>query len=125
MRTTKQIPVPRGNLGGFVQSLDLVRRRLQEKEVVFIFPEMTRCQPGFQGVNSFSVAPFHAAFQEKKPILPVIMKGTDDVWPRGIFGVTWRRPVSLRTLPLVDSQKFASAEELKIEVKRQIESALT
>ena len=124
MRACKHIPVPRGDLGGFVKSLDVIRDRLKDQNVVFIFPEMTRCPYGMKGVNTFSVAPFHAAFQEKVPVIPLIMTGTDEAWPRGVPGLFWRKPIKVWTLPMVDTAKFNSAEDLKNEVKRQIESAL-
>lgn len=126
MRYSRQIPVERGRLDAFIKAMDTIRYELRRGEHVHVFPEMTRCAPGFEGVQTFLTAPFHAAIQEKALILPLVVKGTDRFWPKGVFGLVWRaEPCSLEALPFVEADRFPTAEALRNEIQSQIEKALT
>lgn len=124
MKVSRQIRVERGRMDAWIRAMDEVRSRLRAEERVHIFPEMTRCPPGHAGLQSFTLAPFQAALQEKAPIVPMVFKGTDSVWPKGESALYFRRPVSLRSLPAVDPSQFATAEALRSEVYKRIETAL-
>ena len=124
MRATRQIGVERGHLSAWVKAMDEVKLRLRAGERVHVFPEMTRCTSGFQGVQSFTLGPFLAALQEDAVVIPLVFKDTDRVWPKGQVGLNWREPVQVRTLSHLRARDFASAELLKAEAHRQIEQAL-
>jgi 1-acyl-sn-glycerol-3-phosphate acyltransferase len=124
MKVTRQIPVPRGQLDSFFQAMQEVKNRLRSGEAVHVFPEMTRCTLGFQGVRQFSAAPFQAAWQENACIIPLVFKGTDQAWPKGRIGISFRKPIEAFNLEPVDPREFASAEMLRTEVQRRIEMAL-
>jgi 1-acyl-sn-glycerol-3-phosphate acyltransferase len=121
---SRQILVKDGDPRAFLDGMKTVRDRLKGGETVYVFPELTRCSPGMKGTNGFTVAPFLAAFQEKSPVLPIVIKGTDDVWPRGRFGLAYRAPVEIRSLEPIDSSQFASADALRTEVRKRIDEAL-
>lgn len=125
MRLTRQIPVRRGQVSGFIAAMDQVRSRLKKKEKVNIFPEMTRCPPGFVGTQSFLLAPFHVAVQEKTEIIPVVFQGTDDSWPKGFPGIRFRRPVRVQFLAPLFPENFSSASEMMLETKKQMNQALS
>jgi 1-acyl-sn-glycerol-3-phosphate acyltransferase len=126
MWASRQISVPRGRLDAFFKAMENIRARLRQGEVVHVFPEMTRCQQGFQGLQSFSAAPFSSALQEKSMVLPIVFMGTDDAWPKGFFGLFFRRPITVTSLQPIDLKQvhFASAEQLKNEVHQRIAAAL-
>ncbi|MBC7692409.1 MAG: 1-acyl-sn-glycerol-3-phosphate acyltransferase [Methylotenera sp.] len=124
MRLTRQIPADRGRLQSFVSGMDMVRKRLSEGERVHIFPELARCNPGLQGTRSFVLAPFHAAIQEQVPVVPIVISGTDSVWPRGLARIHFRRPIQVLTLKPILPGEFQSAEQLRDEVKRRIDEVL-
>jgi 1-acyl-sn-glycerol-3-phosphate acyltransferase len=124
MRSTRQIGVERGRFDAWVKAMDTVKERLRAGERVHVFPEMTRCAPGFRGVQPFTAGPFLAALQEDAVILPLVFKNTDGVWPKGQVGLNFRQPVQVRTLAPIRARDFASADLLKTEVHRQIEQAL-
>ena len=125
MRLTRQIPADRGQLHSFVSGMEAVRKKLSEGERVHIFPELTRCKPGLKGTQSFVLAPFHAAIQEQVPIVPIVILGSDNVWPRGKSRIEYRQPIQVRTLKTIAPGEFQSAEQLRDEVKRRIDEVLS
>ncbi len=124
MRITKQIPTRRGQLDSFWKALELIRRRLRQGDAVHVFPEMTRCSPGFKGTQTFSIAPFLTAHQEGVLVQPLVFMGTDAVWPKGAFGLNYRSPVIVRALAPLDPRDFSSAEALRDETRQRINVAL-
>ncbi len=124
MKVTGQIPIRRGHLDSFWNAMKIAQKRLKAGEVVHVFPEMTRCALGMRGTNAFMTAPFLAAREAGVPILPIVIEGTDRIWPRGWFGLHAGHKVRVRALPAVDPLIFASAEDLSLEVRRLIDKAL-
>jgi len=124
MRSTRQIRIERGRFDAWVKAMDEVKARLKEGERVHIFPEMTRCSPGFRGLHEFRAAPFLAAMQEDAVVIPVVFKNTDGAWPKGQHGLNFGAPVMVKTLKPLRAKEFASADLLKSEARRQIEEAL-
>jgi 1-acyl-sn-glycerol-3-phosphate acyltransferase len=124
MRGMRQIPVRRGDIGSYWQAMETIRIALRENESVHVFPEMTRCEPGAPGIGPFQLAPFHVAFQEKRPVVPIVFRGTDDVWPKGQAAIRFRRRVTARTLPELNPADFDSAESLAKAARAQIATSL-
>lgn len=124
MRASRQIGVERGRLDAWVRAMDEVKTRLGEGERVHVFPEMTRCPSGFQGLQAFTAGPFLAALQADAMVLPVVFKNTDGVWPKGWAGLNFRAPVEARSLGAFRARDFNSVDALKSEVQKRIEQAL-
>jgi 1-acyl-sn-glycerol-3-phosphate acyltransferase len=129
MWVSRQIPAKRGDVKSLRQGLELIRERVRQGERVLVFPEMTRCQENFLGVQSFLLAPFQIAFQENLPIVPMVFKNTDRVWPKGQMKLRARgfRPslsVKVKTLATVKASDFSSIAELKEEVQKRISDQL-
>ncbi|MES2856594.1 MAG: hypothetical protein V4692_12060, partial [Bdellovibrionota bacterium] len=57
-------------------------------------------------------------------VIPIVIKGSDRVWPRNTIGIHFRNPVEIRSLEPIQSRDFASAEALRNEVRRRIDEAL-
>jgi 1-acyl-sn-glycerol-3-phosphate acyltransferase len=124
MRLSRQIPVERGRVDAFFAAMDIVRGRLRAGQTVHIFPEMTRCAPGYQGTLSFSSAPFSAALQENVPVIPIVFRDTDAAWPKGTFGLSFRQPIEAKALEPILPGQFTTADALRTEAKRRIDEAL-
>lgn len=124
MRASRQIGVPRGQLGSWVLAMDEVKRRLLQGETVHVFPEMTRCTLGFKGIQPFTAGPFLAAIQGRAVVVPMVIKDTDQTWPKGQMGLYFRRPLQVRTLTPLKAGDFMTADQLKVAVQMQIEQAL-
>jgi 1-acyl-sn-glycerol-3-phosphate acyltransferase len=123
MRMTRQIPARRGQIDSFFEAMDIVRQRLRNGEIVHIFGEMTRCEEGFPGVQRFSSYPFLLAIQENVSIVPIVFFETDHVWPKGSSALRFRHPIKVKSLATINSGQFSSAEILKEEVRRVIETS--
>lgn len=124
MKVSGQIPTRRGDVGSFWKAMEQVREKLTSGQTVHVFPEMTRCQPGFRSTGNFMTAPFMMARDSGRPVVPMIIEGTDDIWPRGVFALRPHSRVSVRTLEPLDPREFASAEALRDETRRRINEAL-
>lgn len=123
MKASGQIRSTRGDPESFWAAMRRVGERLREGEIVHIFPEMTRCRPGFKGTGGFALAPFKVARDAGRPVVPVVITGSDDLWPRGRLALG-HGSVKVTSLEPVDPNAFANAEALRDEVRRRIEEAL-
>lgn len=120
---TRQILVKRGDPAAYLKAMDVIRERLKKGEIVHVFPEMTRCEPGAKGTRGFSSAAFHAAIQAGASIVPVVFHNTDEAWPKGRFSM---KPTRLRVemLPKLQIVPGVSANDVRTEARRAIDSAL-
>ena len=118
------IPVDRGGRG-VRQTLDMAARRLEQGEIVGIFPEGTRSRDGALYRGRTGVA--RLALRTGAPIVPVGIIGTDRAQPRGALvprpgakvTVRFGSPVDLG--PWTASERSASAaRELTDEVMAAI-----
>ncbi len=79
MRTLGMLPVDRDDP---MKSIDVLNRALREqRSSVIIFPEGTRSRDG--GIMEFKKGAFVAAIEMGFPIVPVILKGTRRIMPKG------------------------------------------
>ncbi len=79
MRTLGMLPVDRDDP---MKSIDVLNRALREqRSSVIIFPEGTRSRDG--GIMEFKKGAFVAAIEMGFPIVPVILKGTRSIMPKG------------------------------------------
>ncbi len=124
MRTSQQIKVERNDLRDWVKAMDEVGRRLRLGERVHVFPELTRCEPGYEGVKAFAAAPFQAAIKQGAVIVPVVFKNTDGVWPKGDPGINFRAPVAVRSLAPIRAAEYSNAFQLRDEVTKRIQQGL-
>lgn len=120
----RQIAVARGDVSGFLAAMEEVGRRLADGATVHVFPEMTRCDFGFEGTNSFSLAPFHAAKKAGALVVPVVFRNTDLSWTRAHWGIRRSEGVEARSLSPLRASDFESAQSLREEVRRSIVEAL-
>jgi 1-acyl-sn-glycerol-3-phosphate acyltransferase len=122
MRLGKFIPVTRGGSREDAQrSVDAAADALRSGLHVMIFPEGTRSPDGH--LQPFKKGAFFLAEQTLTPIIPVVIHGTERLMPKG----TWRiQPgnVTVRFLPPVYPQDFASREELMEAVREAMEAEL-
>lgn len=82
LRATGMIPVDRGNREAAIRSVEEAARRAREEgATVLIAPEGTRSRRG--GLQEFKMGPFHLATATGAPIVPMIMRGIEQVMPFG------------------------------------------
>jgi len=109
MKMSRQIPVVRGDLDSYLQSLATAQNYLRDGETVLIFPEMTRSS---EGLKEFRLAPFKMAKEAGVEIIPVVIEGTERAWPQKKLEITSGVPISLRSLDFVESHRFENSEDL-------------
>jgi 1-acyl-sn-glycerol-3-phosphate acyltransferase len=80
MKIVGYVPVERGKYMSGSRSLDNVKRVLEEGKSVWIFPEGTRTPK--EKLGSFKRGAFLLARETGKPILPVILTHTDEIFYR-------------------------------------------
>lgn len=125
MKVTGQIPTRRGQVNSFWQAMKVISEKLKGGQTVHVFPEMTRCEPGFRGTQNFMTAPFLMAMESGRPVLPIVFENTDLVWPKGIFGIRPAQKIRARSLALIQPHDYPSAEALCAETRRRITEAMT
>jgi 1-acyl-sn-glycerol-3-phosphate acyltransferase len=108
MRMSHQIPVARGDMDSYLRSLETVKGYLRNQETVLIFPEMTR---GLSGLQEFRLAPFKIAREIGADILPVVIRGSEAVWPRNKMKLS-PGSVEMRSLEPISARGFAKSEDL-------------
>lgn len=120
----RQIFVSKGNPNDYLKAMRKIEAGLRDGDALHVFPEYTRCPPGFAGTQKFAGAPFQMAQQAGARIVPIVFEGTDRAWPKGLFAIRYRTPVRVRTLEPLDAKAFPSAKALADEVRARIDAAL-
>lgn len=83
-RNLGMIPVDRTNLEAAIASVSEAGRRIRKESAnCFMAPEGTRSRRG--GLQRFKLGPFHLASKHGIPVVPLIMRGIEEVLPMGAF----------------------------------------
>ncbi len=117
----RQIPVRGKSFDSYTAGLERARKGLRAGDIVHVFPEATRCQIGFEGVQRFIPGIFQIAMQEGVTIIPIVFKDTDLVWPKGSLRFAFRQPIAVVTLDPIEPRDFSSIQSLVTETKSRIE----
>jgi 1-acyl-sn-glycerol-3-phosphate acyltransferase len=125
LKVTKQILIDSKNLGSFIKSLDEARDRARSGQNILIFPEFTRCAPGFHGIGPLNRAVFKMARDAKALVVPIMIQGTDVAWPKNESCFHPVSHVSIRALPALDADVFTSSEALMHATRAAFEGAFT
>ena len=121
MRALRQIPVTRHSLESYFEAMEEIKKVLLSGAIVGVFPEMTRCEIGFSGLQKVHHAPFKMARETRAWVLPIVFSGTDRVWPKKEFGIRFGETVRVETLPALKADDFDSLGSLMKEVVSQME----
>ena len=81
LRAAEFIEVDRSNNGRAVQSIEQAARLLREGVSIYLAPEGTRSIDG--RIGKLKKGGFHLALETGAPIIPVAIRGTIDILPRG------------------------------------------
>lgn len=81
LRAAEFIEVDRSNHVAAVKSIDHAARLVEDGVSIYLAPEGTRSKDG--RIGPLKKGGFHLALHTKAPIVPVAIKGTIDVLPRG------------------------------------------
>lgn len=123
MSLAKHIKLDRGNLASIKKVYREAAEWLRNGMSVLFFPEGTRSET--DTMNEFQNGAFKLAIREKKPVLPVRIKGTRDAIPKHGRQFAEKIHCILRVLPAVDTSGYGPGdfEKLKDLVRSQLEAA--
>jgi 1-acyl-sn-glycerol-3-phosphate acyltransferase len=122
MRMGKYIPVSRGHSREeAMASVRAAKDALESGLNVFVFPEGTRSPDGTLG--QFRKGAFFLAADTGAPIVPMLVLGTRAIQPKGTLKIS-PGVATVRFLPAVRPEAFASREELLLAVRESMLEAL-
>ncbi len=121
----RHIKLRRGSLRGIAQAMKDARYWVDRGMPVAFFAEGTRSRDG--SLAQFKGGAFKLAIQTGTPIVPLAMKGTRDVLPKGQFIFNHRVRGSLIILPPIETKGYEmkQIDDLRGRTLDAIESALT
>jgi len=108
MSRTKHIRLARGEYSSVRDVYEQAAEWLQRGVSVLFFPEGTRSTT--ERINTFKSGAFKLAIKEKKPILPICIKGSRDLIPRGSWIFKSNASCKLKVLPEIDTTAFSSED---------------
>jgi 1-acyl-sn-glycerol-3-phosphate acyltransferase len=85
MRAGRFIFIDRQNATSARRTIDVATQRIREGASVLLFPEGTRSRDG--QLQPFKKGGFHLAIDAGAPIVPVALRGTRELMPRGALGL--------------------------------------
>lgn len=123
MSLAKHIKLDRGNLASIKKVYREAAEWLRNGMSVLFFPEGTRSET--DTMKEFQNGAFKLAIREKKPVLPVRIKGTRDAIPKHGRQFSENIHCVLKVLPAVDTSGYGPGdfEKLKDLVRSQLEAA--
>jgi 1-acyl-sn-glycerol-3-phosphate acyltransferase len=118
------IPIHRGERQSAQESLNLIRKRLEQNFQIWMAPEGTRSKDGTLG--PFKSGAFRSAIDLKVPLIPFVIYNSGDVNPKGTFKIKAGSTLYVKVLPPVDTSKLQSSDynKLRDQVREQMKVAL-
>ncbi|MFY9402599.1 MAG: lysophospholipid acyltransferase family protein [Candidatus Omnitrophota bacterium] len=112
---TRHIKLARGEYSSIKKVYREAAEWLRSGMSVLFFPEGTRSETN--QMNAFQNGAFKLAIKERKPILPICIKGTRDAIPKGSWIFKSKVNASLTILPAVETTFFAPQDFAKLRDK--------
>jgi 1-acyl-sn-glycerol-3-phosphate acyltransferase len=122
MRMAKYVPVSRGHSRQEAeQSVAIAADALRSGLHIFIFPEGTRSPDG--NLLPFKKGAFFLAADANAPMVPIVIQGTAQMMRKGSLKI-FPGTATVRFLPAIHPQNFASREDLMDAVRLEMQTAL-
>lgn len=124
MKLAGDIPVARGSLRETVAVFQKSKYYLDRKTSVIFFPEGTRSRSG--KLTRFASGAFDLAIRENKPILPIVLDGTQGCLPKQSWVFENDVYVKLKILKPIPTDKYKKGDsaELMQKVRTQMAAQL-
>jgi 1-acyl-sn-glycerol-3-phosphate acyltransferase len=124
MSMNRYVRLRRGDRASVVTMLKACRETLAQGSSIMMFPEGTRSPDG--RMRSFKTGAFELALECKRPILPMVIRGSADALPKRGFVLQGRHQIRVTVLDPIPYESFAGqpAEELAQRVRERIAKEL-
>jgi 1-acyl-sn-glycerol-3-phosphate acyltransferase len=124
MSMNRYVRLRRGDRASVVTMLKACRETLALGSSIMMFPEGTRSPDG--RMRSFKTGAFELALECKRPILPLVIRGSADALPKRGFVLQGRHRIRVTVLDPMPYESFAGqpAEELAQRVRERIAKEL-
>lgn len=127
MRAVGTLPIPRQNREAAIHILREAYSRAQRGQKFALSPEGGRNSG--KGLLPFKAGPFVFAIEAGVPLLPVVIIGAEDVWPKGSLLPalkSWHSKIDLKILPPVSVDGFTvkGRDKLQAEVYNLMDKEL-
>lgn len=124
MSLNRYIKLVRGNKRSVRKMLEDCSAALAGGSSVYLFPEGTRSKTG--AVKPFKTGAFILAHENRVPILPIAINGTQNALPRDSLNFHGRHPISVRILEEIPYRSFQKLgpEETAAMVRERISEAV-
>lgn len=124
MILNRYVILDRASRKSFIRMMKDCRRHIRQGSSIMIFPEGTRSSDG--NLRNFKEGAFRLAHQMKCPVLPIVLDGTGESFPRKGFIIRKKTPIRVKILDPVTPDEFMDIEpaELSSKVRGLMESVL-
>jgi 1-acyl-sn-glycerol-3-phosphate acyltransferase len=106
MSLNRYIKLRRGDRASVVQMMKACRETLAAGNSIMMFPEGTRSPNG--RMRAFKTGAFELALETRRPILPIVIRGTSDALPKRGFVLRGRHPIRVDVLDELPYESFRS-----------------
>ncbi|MDP2913621.1 MAG: lysophospholipid acyltransferase family protein [Candidatus Omnitrophota bacterium] len=123
MSLAKHVKLKRGDFSSIKKVYKEAAKWLRSGMSVLFFPEGTRSTTG--DMKDFQNGAFKLAIKERVPILPISIRGTGNIMPKGGRLFNTKMPVSIKVLPEIDTTTFQAADFARLRdlVRAMLEAA--
>jgi 1-acyl-sn-glycerol-3-phosphate acyltransferase len=116
--------VEAGNIKAYKKALLNINEAFRRHDKVLFFPEMHRCPAGTEGILKFRMTAFQIAREQQVEIIPVVLSGTDKIWPKGIMGADFSQKISIKALAPINPNSFKDTASLSHHIHQLMEAEL-
>lgn len=121
MSLSKHIKLARGEFGSIKKVYREAAKWLRNDMSVLFFPEGTRSTT--DEMKDFQNGAFKLAIKEKRPILPIALKGTRDCIPKGTWIFKTKVDAEVTVLPAIDTSNVSPGDFARLRDSVQAELA--
>jgi 1-acyl-sn-glycerol-3-phosphate acyltransferase len=104
MRLNQYVEIKRGDMKSIKEMMNTCKNWLKRGASIMLFPEGTRSDDG--EIHAFRDGAFRLAVDCNVPVVPIIVKGTYEIFPKESKALNFKSDIVVRVLPPVYAEDF-------------------